>query len=170
MKIQPLYAKAFLLFITLVLLTTVTYAQTFMVLEKMGTKKRYVYYLGEDIEYLLKGQQVYDSERITHILDSAFVTQSDTIPFKTIDKINIKSKRKSSLLNAAGPSLIIAGLGFLAIDQINRGIVQGGGSSWDSSVATTSFILAGTGALLIILKKNKVPLDGWWRLRKVSVY
>lgn len=170
MKLNPLYQKIVGLTVALVILTGATYAQTFMVLEKMGTKKRYVYYMGENIEYLLKGQKVYESDRVTNILDSAFVVQSDTIPFKSIEKINVKSKRKASLLTVAGPSLIIAGLGYLVIDQINRGIVQSGGSSWDSSVATTSFIIAGTGALIIILQKNKVPLDGWWRLRKVSVY
>lgn len=171
MRMLPCINKRILLTFTLFILTGATYAQTFMVLEKMGTKKRYVYYMGETIEYQLKGEKTFNSERITNILDSAFVAYNDTVSFKAVERINIKPKRKASLLNIAGPSLIIAGLGYLAIDQINKGIVQGGGgSTWDSSVATTSFIIAGTGALIIVLQKNKVPLSGWWRLRKVNVY
>ncbi|MCB0495210.1 MAG: hypothetical protein KDC79_03690 [Cyclobacteriaceae bacterium] len=165
-----LYKKTILVIVTLILVTGVTYAQTFMVLEKMGTKKRHVYYMGETIEYRLKGQKEFTSDQITNILDSAFVTQSDSIPFKSIDRINIKPKRRATLLNVAGPYLIIAGLGLTAIDLINRGVVQGGDASWDSSIGTISGILVGTGALVMILQKNKIPLDGWWRLRKVSVY
>lgn len=170
MKMTPFFLRSLFLTLVFAILSGVIYAQTFMVLEKMGTKKRYVYYVGEEIQYKLPGEKDFRSARITQILDSAFVTHNDSIPFRSIDKINIKSQRKPGLLSAAGPMLIIAGLGYFAIDQINQGVVQGGGSSIDSSVVTASAIISGTGAMIMILRKNKVPLGGWWRLRKVSIY
>lgn len=167
---KPNIARLIILTLLASFIGSLSYAQTFMVLEKMGTKKRYVYYVGEEIEFRRPGEKDFSNVRITQILDSAFVAHNDSIPFKSIDRINIKSKREPGIVNSAGPILIIAGLGYFAIDQINRGIVQSGGSSWDSSVATTSGIIAGTGALIMILRKNKIPMDGWWRLRKVSIY
>lgn len=143
-----------------------------MVLEKMGTKKRYMYYIGEQINYQLLGQKTFESSLVTNILDSGFVANNDTISFSTISSVNIKNKRKLTIVDAAGPVLISAGVILFAIDAINRGIVQEGGYTWDSGIGTTSAILVTTGALIIILKKNKVNLkeNGWWRLRKAAIY
>jgi len=158
--------------ILLVIIGTISIAQTFMVLEKMGTKKRYIYYVGEQIYYQLNNSKAFESGAITNILDSAFVANSDTIPFSSVASINIRSQRESTIVDAAGPVLISAGVVLLAIDAINRGLVQEGGYTWDSGVGTTSLALVTAGALIILLKKNKVSLKekGWWRLRKAAIY
>lgn len=143
-----------------------------MVLEKMGTKKRYLYYVGQQIEYQLVDHKSFDVSILTNILDSGFVSNNDTIQFSTINTINIKGKRESGIVNAAGPVLITAGVVLVAIDAINRGLVQDGGYTWDSSIGTTSAILVTTGALIMILKKDKINVkpDSWWRLRKATIY
>jgi hypothetical protein len=166
------FKKHITLTISFILLGTFSIAQTFMVLEKMGTKKRYLYYVGQQIEYQLEDQKSYDRSILTNILDSAFVINSDTIEFSTINSVNIRNKREPNIISAAGPVLISAGVVLLAIDAINRGIVQEGGYTWDSSIGTTSAILVTAGALILILKKNKISLKekGWWRLRKVAIY
>ena len=143
-----------------------------MVLEKMGTKKRYMYYVGEQVEYQLTNSKSFESGAITNILDSAFVANSDTISFSSVATVNIRNKRESTIVDAAGPVLISAGVVLLAIDAINRGLIQEGGYTWDSGIGNTSAALITTGALIIILKKNKVKLkeNGWWRLRKAAIY
>ncbi len=143
-----------------------------MVLEKMGTKKRYIYYVGEQIEYRLPSQKSYNQGVVSNILDSAFVASSDTIRFSSISNINIRNKRESGIVNTAGPVLITAGVVLLAIDVINRGLVQNDGYTWDAGVGTTSAVLVTTGALIMILKKDKISLKekGWWRLRKAEIY
>lgn len=158
--------------LTTLLIGSLSFAQTFMVLEKMGTKKRYIYNLGEQIEYQTTKENTFDIGVVTNILDSAFVSNSDTIPFSSISTINIRNKRESSIIDAAGPVLISAGVVLLAIDAINRGLIQEGGYTWDSGVGTTSVALVTTGALILLLKKNKINLkeDGWWRLRKAAIY
>ena len=153
-------------------MATFSFAQTFMVLEKMGTKKRFIYYIGEQINYQIEGQKTFESSLITNILDSGFVANNDTIPFSSLTSINIKNRRESGIVDAAGPILISAGVVLLAIDAINRGLVQEGGYTWDAGIGTTSAVLVTTGALIILLKKNKVNLkeNGWWRLRKAAIY
>ncbi len=143
-----------------------------MVLEKMGTKKRYIYYVGEQIEYKLSNKEAFEVNIVTNILDSAFVSNNDTIKFSAISTININNKRKSGIVDAAGPVLISAGVVLLAIDAINRGLIQEGGYTWDTGIGTASIALVTTGALIILFKKNKVNLkeNGWWRLRQAAVY
>ncbi len=162
------------IFITLlfVLIGSFSIAQTFMVLEKMGAKKRYMYYVGEQIEYQLNGSKSLERGILTNILDSAFVSNIDTVQFSAINTINIRNKRESGIVDAAGPVLISAGVVLLAIDAINRGLIQEVGYTWDSGIGTTSVVLVTTGALIMILKKNKINLkeNGWWRLRKAEIY
>ena len=166
------YKKHIALTILFFLVAAFSYAQTFMVLEKMGTKKRYIYYIGEQINLQVLDQKEFQSSLITNILDSGFVANNDTIPFSSLASVNIQNKRESGIVDAAGPILIASGVVLLAIDAINRGLVQEGGYTWDSGIGTTSAVLVTTGALIIILKKNKVNLkeNGWWRLRKAAIY
>lgn len=166
------YKKHIVLSVILTSLAMFSFAQTFMVLEKMGTKKRYIYYVGEQIEYKMPNSDSYNRGVLTNILDSAFVVQTDTIMFSSVKSVNINNKRKSNIINAAGPVLITAGVVLLAIDVINRGLIQDGGYTWDAGIGATSTALVATGALIIILKKNKISLNrkGWWRLRKAEIY
>lgn len=166
------FEKHISLTILLLAVGTISIAQTFMVLEKMGTKKRYMYYVGEQVNYQLNNSKSFERGAITNILDSAFVTNSDTIYFSSVATVNISNKRESTIVDAAGPVLISAGVVLLAIDVINRGLVQEGGYTWDSGIGTTSIALVSAGALIILLKKNKVSLkeNGWWRLRKAAIY
>ncbi len=138
----------------------------------MGTKKRFVYNIGEQINYQLVGQKTMKMSLLTNILDSAFVVNNDTIPFSAIKTVNIGNKRERGILSTAGPILISAGVIILAIDFINRGIVQEGDYTWDSGIGVTSATLITSGALIILLRKNKKNLSskGWWRLRKATIY
>ncbi len=160
------------IFLLLVGTTSQTLGQSFMVLEKMGTKKRYVYYIGQSITYREKNATEFEYGTITNLLDSAFTVANDTVLFKNVAQVNISNKRHSPLLAMAGPTLISAGVVLLAIDVINRGIVQGGGYTWEPAIGTASVALVTAGGLILLLKKNKKKLGdkAWWRLRKVEVY
>lgn len=149
-----------------------SFAQSFLVLEKMGTKKRFVYNIGEQINYQLVGQKSIETSLITNILDSAIVSNNDTIHFSTIKMVNIGSKRESTILTTAGPMLVAAGVVILAIDFINRGLIQEGGYTWDTGIGVASTALIASGALIMVLRKNKknITENGWWRLRKAEIY
>jgi len=166
------YKKYIILSLLFSLATTFSFGQSFLVLEKMGTKKRFVYHIGQQINYQLIGHKSMEQSLLTAILDSAFVTRNDTILFKSVKKIHIGNKRELSILSTAGPILISAGVIILAIDIINRGLVQDGGYTWDSSIGVASAALITSGALIILLRKNKKNLSskGWWRLRKATIY
>ncbi len=166
------YKKHILLVLIFSTLTTVSFSQSFLVLEKMGTKKRFTYNIGEKIYFQQKGHDSPENAILTNILDSAFVANNDTIPFNSIKMVHIGNKRESNLLTTAGPILISAGVVILAIDYINRGLIQEGGYTWDSGIGVTSAALVTSGALIILLRKNKKKIseNGWWRLRKASIY
>ncbi len=166
------YKKHITLTILFGLAITFSFAQSFLVLEKMGTKKRYVYHIGQQINYQIEGKKGMEQRILTHILDSAFITHNDTIPFSTIKMVHIGHKRESGLLTTAGPVLIMAGVAILAIDVINRGLIQDGDYTWDSGIGVASAALVTSGALIMVLRKNKKNLsnNGWWRLRKAVIY
>ena len=131
-----------------------------------------MYYVGEQIEFQLNGQIAFETGTITNILDSAFVSNNDTIKFNSVNIINIRNKRASTIVDAAAPVFITAGVVLLTIDFINRGLIQGDSYTWDSGIGKVSAALVVSGALIILLKKNKINLkeNGWWRLRKAVIY
>ncbi len=166
------YKKHIILAFFFNIIISLSFAQSFLVLEKMGTKKRFVYNLGQQIDFQLKGHKSIEHKMLTNISDSAFISNNDTIPFNSVKLIHIGNKRKSGIASTAGPGLVAAGALIVAIDAINRGLIQDGGYTWDTGVGATSAALVTSGSLIMILKKNKKNLseNSWWRLRKAEIY
>ncbi len=142
-------------------------AQTFMVLEKMGTKKRFEFYKGEIVLVKLDNDDYYTPLQIVDFGDSTLITEAEEIHLRSIKAINLN--KKGGFLRYSGPLLMLAGAGLFAIDAINQSVVQGGSYTVSSGVTTASVILIGTGALFTFAKRDKVKLKKWWRLRIVRI-
>ncbi len=142
-------------------------AQSFMVLEKMGTKKRFEFYQGDQVLLKLDDDDFYTPAKIVAFTDSAIVTEVEEISLDRIKAINLN--KKASFFKYSGPLLMIAGVGLFAIDAINQSVVQGGSYEVSSGVTTASVILFGTGALFTFAGRDKVKIKKWWRLRIVQI-
>ena len=156
-----------IVFILLFVLSFSVSAQTFLVLEKMGTKKRYEFHQGEQMEIKLGGDDYFTRITIIGLRDSTVSAENQEINLSSINAVKLKSK--SSFLKYSGPLLAIAGVALFTFDAINQTVVQGGSYEFSTGVAVASASLIGVGAAFTFAGRDKVKVKKWWRLRVVQI-
>ncbi len=157
----------YLVFLFLFCISWIGYAQDYLVLEKMGTKKRYEYFPNDKITIQVTGEDSFRKEEIVNLTDSSIVFASGVVLLKNIYRVKPPI---TGWMVATGGTLVVAGVGYYIIDTFNQVIVAGNTYSTDDGVLRTSIILTGIGASLIFLSSKKVKLNKNWRVRIVDIY
>jgi len=147
-------------------ISNLSFAQEFLVLEKMGTKKRYEYHFDDQIIFRIRGEDYFNKDVILALTDSSIIFSGGSLEFAEIEQI--KPPVKAWMVTSGG-TLIVAGIGYYLIDQFNQ-LYMGNGLSNDPGVMRTSIVLTGVGAGLILMSKKKVKVIKNWRLRHVNIY
>jgi hypothetical protein len=105
---------------------------------------------GDRFKFKLKNKQ-WKEGFIYELTDFSLITSGlDTIPFLAIDKINLKKQNRGSMINRLGGAMLIGGIGYIAIDQVN--VLVGSNKSGFDSSDQTALIIAGVGAVLVLIK------------------
>jgi hypothetical protein len=105
---------------------------------------------GDRFKFKLKNRQ-WKEGYIYELTDFSLITSGlDTIPFLSIDKISVKKQRRASFTNRIGGAMLIGGLGYIVIDQVN--VLVGSTKSGFDSSDQTALIIAGAGALMALIK------------------
>lgn len=159
--------KQILVLLAFLILTIPVVGQKFLVLEKMGTKKRYEFHLSDKMDLRLNSDDYFTRITILDLTDSIIVAQNLNIDFSSIQAV--KLNKSNSFFKYAGPILMVAGATLLAIDVINQTVVQGGKYQSSTGVFVTSATLVGVGATFTFAGRDKVKLKKWWRLRTVEI-
>ena len=156
-----------LVFVLIVGISFSATGQTFLVLEKMGTKKRYEYQPGEQIEVMLNNDDFFTRVTILNLGDSTIIAVNDTINFSSVKAVKLRGE--NTWLKIAGPSLMVAGVLLFVFDATNQTAVSGGEYEFSPGVTVASAALIGVGALFTFAGRNKVKMKKWWRLRTVKI-
>jgi hypothetical protein len=105
---------------------------------------------GDRFKFKLKNGELKEGY-ITELTDFTLITSAlDTIPFSSLRKISMRGQRRTSSLAVLGSGLLMGGLGYIAIDQVNT-LVGSTKSGFDSS-DQTALIISGVGAALYFIK------------------
>lgn len=152
--------------IILILVVVEAQAQEFLVLEKMGTKKRHEYFTGDEIIFKLKDGDTFRTDEIIGLGQENIYFETGPVPLIDIEKISLKNKK--GVLRGTGSTLILGGLGYMVLDLFNK-TIRDGEVYVDEKVARTSAIIAGTGFAMMVLGNKKVSLKNNWRLRIVDI-
>ena len=155
-----------ILLILLVLVFPV-FGQKFLVLEKMGTKKRFEYHLKQKMDVQLDTDDYFTRITILDLTDSAIIAENLTVDFSSIKAVQLN--KSAGFFKYSGPILMVAGATLLAIDVINQTAVQGGEYQSSAGVFVTSAAMVGVGAAFTFAGKDKVKMKKWWRLRTVEI-
>jgi hypothetical protein len=137
------------------LLIILTFASTLCLAQKqlVFVKKDQViarFTEGDRFRFKLKGGELKEGF-ITELTDFTLISSAlDTISFSSLHKISMKKQKRVNMLNVVGRGLLIAGLGYIAIDQIN--VLVGSTKSGFDSSNQTALVLAGVGAALAFIK------------------
>ena len=156
-----------LVFVLIIGISLTASGQTFLVLEKMGTKKRYEFHQDEAIEVMLGNDNFFTRITILSLGDSSIYAVNDTINFSSVKAVKLRGEK--TFLKIAGPSLMLAGVLLFVIDATNQTAVSGGGYEFSPGIAVASASLVGVGALFTYAGRNKVKMKKWWRLRTVEI-
>ncbi|HEX9648998.1 MAG TPA: hypothetical protein VGA21_00440 [Cyclobacteriaceae bacterium] len=152
------------------LLTEEAIAQKYLVLEKLGTRKRMEYYIGSEINYRLNGEDFFRTGTIADLADSIIVFDYAFFPIENINAININDTRTRRISARGYPvTLIVAGVVLFLGDLFNETVVSGNEASLNKGVTIASGALAGTGFLLMFVKSDIKKLTKNWRLRVVDI-
>ena len=160
------------LFLVLLLISSTTFntlAQQFLVLEKMGTKKRFEYYPGEVITFKTPDENYFTRAGIRGFGDSLIILSDRSIHIKSIVAINIKDHKDRTFISRLGPYLMVAGGLLMIFDVVNQTAVQGGSYDGSTGIYVSAGALIGAGAVMTFARSNKKSLDKWWRLRLVKI-
>lgn len=122
-------------------------AQQSLDLHKRGTKTHYYFQAGDTINLALQNRQEITATW-EYAGDSAIWLADTVVQLKDIRWINIADKGEGRGWNMASNLLIIAGVGYFAVDQLNMIILTDAPLSINKGVARASAGMLGAGLLI----------------------
>ena len=144
-------------------------ASKLLILDKIGSKHRITYQIGDPITLRLKGEGFDIHEKISDISDSTVTFSSFSVPVNSIYYVKTKHTR-GFLSPSNGPKLIIAGVTLFLIDILNQTVVQNNSYEFSNGVAIASVSLVGVGGLLVSFKYRKFKAGKRKRIRTFVMY
>lgn len=124
----------------------------FLALEKRGATKRIRYFVGDEIEFKLKGESVLYKPIIEQVLDSAITVNGTQVYFTDISAVKIY--RKKPFLSLISRFVLIGGVGYLAIDLINNRF-----NVYNRTLITSAAFVAPGLSLTLLFKPRLLKLN-----------
>lgn len=145
-------------------------AQKYLVLEKVGTRKRFEYPVGSTLAFRLKGEDFFRTGTITDLVDSVIVLDYTFFKLNAIDAINIKG-RPTSRVNKSpyAITLIAAGAVLFLGDMFNETVTSGNNYTLNNSITIASGSMIGAGLIWMFVRHDVRRLKRNWRLRVVDI-
>lgn len=120
---------------------------------------------GDEIVYKTKGNDQKVTSYVNNLFDTALLAHRTIVPFHSIDRIYFVH---GNFMNVVGGALVIGGLGYFLIDQLNVVVVQGEKASLDDNVTRVSIGMAAVGLPMMLIKKKSQRIKGRYRLLTVD--
>lgn len=122
---------------------------------------------GDDFIYKRKTEDHYEKGYILSVRDFEVITNRDTVAYAAIERIRLPKGSKGNVQGLVGTALIVAGVGYLAVDLLNA-YVFNVHSGVNENVVRVSIVLAATGGLLLFIPKQSIKLKSPYRLIKAN--
>ena len=134
---------------------TEVYSQDkYLVLEKLGRKKRVVFYPGDEISYKMKNSDLQITNVIVDFHDSLILFSNSYIKPKEIDYVRLEHT-EGFLSPSNAPKLIVAGITLFIIDQLNNSVLQGNEFRLDEDITKVSLIMVVSGTIWKSLRYSR---------------
>ena len=161
-----MYIRGLVIFCMLSFIYRAAHAQEYkaLILEKVGSKHRITYHIGDPIILKLKGEDFEIRDEIKDISDSVLFLQDFFIPIQRIDYVKTKHTR-GFLSPSNGPKIMIAGVALFAFDFLNQTLIQDKTYHINKGVAIVSASMVGFGGLLVSFKYRKFRASKNRRIR-----
>jgi len=129
-------------------------ASKILILDKVGSKHRITYEVGDKIILRLKGEDYEIRDEISNISDSLLFLSDFFIPINSI--LYVKTVHTKGFLSPSnGPKIMIAGATLFVFDVLNQTLIQNNSYQFNKGITIASASLIGFGGLLMTFKYRK---------------
>ena len=137
------------------------FAQSYLVLRKKGSQRKYEYFPGNEFIYKMRGMDEFFRDRITDFADSTIILENNILRINQIVEVDIRNAKSNrpDILRSAESILPVAGILFFVIDFVNYAWIDGKDYEFDRGVNTASAIMVGTGLGLKLVRKKFFKLN-----------
>lgn len=150
----------------MLLIACSTYGQSYLVLYKSGTDKKYVYPEGQPVHMTLNGEKEPSYFKLDQVEAAYFISGMDTVRFSEVEQIylpNPKGPARAVLL--LGKVLFVAGFGMIILDLANQVVIDEPYSA-NTELWALGGVAGTAGILPYIIKRKKRKIRGRWKLQK----
>ncbi len=109
---------------------------------------------GDDFTYMRKKSKHFTHGVMLGATEFAVITFNDTIPFSSIERVDLKGHGQRHFPTLLSKFLITAGIGYFVLDQFNHVIVQGQKPDWEPTVWKPSLVLVASGFALKLTRRR----------------
>jgi hypothetical protein len=146
------------------MLTIPSFGQKQLVFLRHGTVVAR-YFEGSHMKCVLKDGRERDGE-IRGLTEFSMITSTDTIPFQSIAKMDIKSQHHINVQNGIGGLLFLGGIVYLAADGFNKALGYNSGG-WDQG-DSYALVITGVGAAMVFVKPRYLRVSDAVIMRTVD--
>ena len=142
-----------LLVLLAILFSSEAFSQSYLILRKQGTIRKYDFFPGDEFIYKMEGVDVFFKDRIVDFADSTIILGNNLLHLSQLVEVDVRNSNsnRSDFLRYMESLLPAIGYGYLALDFVNIGIINGESYKMDSGVAsfTTTMLVTGYGLRLM---------------------
>lgn len=146
------------------LISPESYAQKQMVLLK-GQKVILRLYPGDEIVFTMRGSEDRIVSYINNLYDTALLAHEMLVPFSKIERIYFD---RPTFVNKIGRALVVGGVGFFLVDQLNTVVVRGEEPSLNDNVTRASVAMVAAGLPMALIRKKSQRMKGGYRVLSVG--
>jgi hypothetical protein len=140
------------------------FSQKQLVLLK-GQRVKLRLYPGDDIVFKLRGVEGKRSSYINNLFDTAVMAHRTNIPLHKIERLYFS---QGNFMNVVGGLLVVGGVGYFLIDQVNLVLVNKESFEVEEKVAIPAAIMVGVGLPMMLVRKKSQRVGGRYRLLVVD--
>ncbi len=136
-------------------------AQSYLILRKKGSMRKYTFWRGNEMVYKMKGYDAFFADRITDFADSTIILENNIILISQLEVVDVRNaeSNRAPLLRSAEGVLPVIGIGLFALDIFNHSVIDGNELSLDERTTTTAAAMVATGYALKLMRRKYIRLN-----------
>jgi len=152
--------RAVLLIFALLFAFQAVDAQSYLLLRKKGSMRRYTFFKGSEMVYRMKGYDQFFTDRITDFADSTIILENNILLIEQLDVVDVRNARsnRSTIVRNAEGLLPVAGVGLMALDIVNHSVIDGNEFSLDQRTTITAAAMVASGYALKFMRRKYIKL------------
>jgi len=143
--------------------------ERYLLLRKVGKPYQIIFYEGESMRFRVKGEKYFVEDFIQGLSGNSIRFHYYNIQLDEIDAIDVRSRNFTVFSFRSSPGkLIIAGIGLIAIDQLNQVVIRDEPAGVSTGTAIVAGSLIASGFILRLIQKKYFRPGGKYKIEIVD--